>query len=77
MTERGLVDRNEIATPSAQQKARNDRRGERLLRCFAPRNDSFLPLSLRGFPKESRGNLNFYNKICHCEPAEGGRGNLF
>jgi hypothetical protein len=29
--------------------------------------------SLRGFPKGNRGNLPF----CHCEPAGGGRGNLY
>jgi hypothetical protein len=32
----------------------------------------FFPLSLRGFLKGSRGNPY----LCHCEPAEGGRGNL-
>jgi hypothetical protein len=32
-------------------------------------------MSLRGFPSGSRGNLALC-PLCHCEPAEGGRGNL-
>ncbi len=43
---------------------------ERLLRRFAPRNDSFW-LSLRGHEVAVA-----IPSLGHCEPAKGGRGNL-